>query len=108
MLESWQIWTIVAMVALGTMFTRFISFIIFPEGKKPPKVVEYLSGVLTPAMMGLLVVFCLRKTPVLTGNHGIPEVIAIAAIIILHKLRDNYLLSILGGTVIYMLLIRFM
>lgn len=108
MLETWQIWTIAAMVALGTMFTRFISFIIFPEDKKPPQVVEYLSGVLTPAMMGLLVVFCLRKTPVLTGNHGIPELIAIIAIVILHKVKDNYLLSILGGTAVYMLLLKFM
>lgn len=108
MLETWQIWVIVAMVALGTMFTRFISFIIFPEGKKPPKVVEYLSGVLTPAMMGLLVVFCLRNTDVMTGNRGIPELISIIVIIILHKIKDNYLLSILGGTVVYMLLINYM
>ncbi len=70
-----QILTIVAVV-LGTMTTRFLPFLFFPEGKEPPAFVRYLGAVLPSAVIGLLVVFCL-KDAVFTGWHGLPEAIAI-------------------------------
>lgn len=103
-----QVWIYIILITLGTMITRFTPFILFPESKKPPKIVTYLSNVLPPAVMGLLVVYCLRNTEVLSSPYGLPELIAIIAIIILHKWKSNVLLSIIGGTAIYMILLNFM
>lgn len=76
------------MVILGTMITRFLPFIIFPEGKTPPKYITYLGTVLPYAVIGLLVVYCL-KDAVFTTYHGLPEIIAIAFIIFLHKWKKT-------------------
>lgn len=93
-------------IALGTMITRFLPFLLFPEKKQPPEFITYLGKVLPPAMMGLLVVYCLKSVSIATSPYGIPELIAIAAIIALHKWKNNVLLSIGGGTLIYMLLVQ--
>ena len=93
-------------VALGTMITRFTPFLLFPDSKKPPKVVTYLGKLLPPAVMGLLVVYCLRNVSVVRAPHGLPELIAIAVIVILHKWKGNVLLSIGAGTVLYMVLVQ--
>ena len=93
-------------VALGTMITRFTPFLLFPDSKEPPKVVTYLGKVLPPAVMGLLVVYCLRNVSVVRAPHGLPELIAIAVIVILHKWKGNVLLSIGAGTVLYMVLVQ--
>ena len=107
-LTTLQVIIIILAITIGTMLTRFIPFILFPETKEPPQIVHYLGNILPPAMMGLLVVYCLREVKILEGSHGLPELIAIAVIAILHKWKNNILLSILGGTVCYMLLIRFL
>ena len=99
-----QIITIVAVV-LGTMATRFLPFLIFPEGKNPPEVVRYLGTVLPYAVISLLVVYCLKGVPE-SGSYGIPEAIAIVFIIFLHKWKKNTLLSIAGGTILYMALVQ--
>ncbi|PWG66554.1 branched-chain amino acid transporter permease [Bifidobacterium callitrichidarum] len=102
----WQgVLTVVAVV-IGTMLTRFLPFIVFPESKQPPRLVEYLGSVLPYAMTGLLVVYSLRNTPILTGSHGVPELIACATIVLLHYWKRNMLLSIAGGTIVYMLLVQ--
>ena len=106
-LESWQIWIYIILITIGTMITRFLPFLVFPESKKPPKTVLYLSSVLPPAVMALLTVYCLRNTEIMTGSHGLPELISVALIVVLHKWKNNVLLSILGGTACYMLLINF-
>ncbi len=95
----------IAAVVLGTMVTRFLPFIIFPEGKNPPEYVKYLGTVLPYAVIGLLVVFCLKDVPE-SGNYGIPEAIAIVFIILIHKWKKSTLLSIGSGTVLYMVLVQ--
>ena len=87
----------VAVVVLGTMTTRFLHFLIFPEGKEPPAVITYLGTVLPYAVIGLLVVYCLKDVPG-SGHYGIPELIAILFIVALHKWKKSTLLSIGGGT----------
>ena len=82
------------------------AFLVFPESKQPPKLVEYFGKALPYAMTGLLVVYALRNTPILTGSHGIPELIACAVITLLHLWKRNMLLSTAGGTAVYMLLIQ--
>ena len=99
-----QIITVVVVV-LGTMTTRFLPFIIFPEGKEPPAVITYLGKVLPYAVIGLLVVFCLKDVPGST-HIGLPELIAILFIVALHKWKKSTLLSIGGGTVLYMVLVQ--
>ena len=87
------------------MLTRFLPFLIFPEGKTPPKYITYLGTVLPYAVIGLLVVYCL-KDAVFSAYHGLPELIAIVFIFVLHKWKKNTLLSIAGGTVLYMVLVQ--
>lgn len=93
-------------VALGAAATRFIPFILFPEHKEPPRIITYLGRVLPPAMMGLLVVYCLKGVSLKAAPHGLPELIAILAILALHKWKNNVLISIVGGTAIYMVLVQ--
>lgn len=91
---------------LGTMVTRFLPFLIFPEGKEPPEFIQYLGKVLPNAVIGLLVIYCLKDVPG-SGTYGIPEFLAIVFIVLLHRWKKNILLSIGGGTVFYMLLVQF-
>lgn len=96
---------IILAVAAGTQLTRWLPFWLFPEKKQPPAVVAYLGKVLPPAMMGLLVVYCLRSVDVSAPPHGLPELIAIAVTAGLHLWKRNTLISIGAGTV-YMLLVQ--
>ncbi|HHZ13213.1 MAG TPA: branched-chain amino acid transporter AzlD [Clostridiales bacterium] len=98
--------TILAVI-LGTMATRFLPFILFPADKPTPKYVEYLGKMLPAAVLALLVVYSLKDVEILTGNHGIPELIAIAVVVALHLWKKQMLLSIAGGTITYMLLVQF-
>lgn len=91
---------------LGTMVTRFLPFLIFPEGKEPPEFIQYLGKVLHYAVIGLLVIYCLKDVPG-SGTYGIPEFLAIVFIVLLHRWKKSILLSIGGGTVFYMLLVQF-
>ncbi|MCI9441039.1 MAG: branched-chain amino acid transporter AzlD [Ruminococcus sp.] len=95
----------VLVVVLGTMATRFLPFFIFPEGKTPPPYITYLGTVLPYAVIGLLVVYCL-KDAFTSGYFAIPEMIAILFIVVLHKWKKNTLLSIGAGTVLYMFLVQ--
>ena len=97
---------IVAMVVLGTAVTRFLPFLVFPSGKPTPKYVQYLGKFLPAAVFGLLVVYSLKGVSVFTGSHGIPEMISILLVIVLHVWKRQMLLSIAGGTVCYMLLVQ--
>lgn len=105
-LTSLQTLGIILAVAAGTQLTRWLPFWLFPENRQPPAVIVYLGRVLPPAMMGLLVVYCLRSVDLLSGSHGLPEAIAVAVIAALHLWKRNVLLSIAGGTAVYMLLVQ--
>ena len=104
MTTAQSILTILAVV-LGTMTTRFLPFLIFPEGKEPPRYITYLGTVLPYAVIGLLVVYCFKDA--FGGGHfALPELTAILFIVGLHKWKKNTLLSIGGGTIIYMFLVQ--
>ena len=92
-------------VVLGTMATRFLPFLVFPKGKTLPKFVQYLGKVLPCAAIGLLVVYCFKDVAS-SGTYGIPEILSVLLIIVLHKWKKNTLLSIGGGTALYMLLVQ--
>ena len=96
----------IAMVVLGTMATRFLPFIVFPHGKETPKYVQYLGKALPGAIFGLLVVYSLKSVSLIAYPHGIPEFIALAFVVVLHLWKRQMLLSIAGGTVLYMVLVQ--
>ena len=102
---SQQIITIAAVV-LGTMVTRFLPFILFPANKPTPKYIQYLGKVLPYAVIGLLVVFCFKSLSITTYPFGLPELIGVITIILLHWWKRNMLISIAGGTIVYMLAVQ--
>ena len=97
----------IAMIVIGTMVPRFLPLLLFPAGKPTPKYIQYLGKVLPAAVFGLLVVYCLKNVSVFTGSHGIPELLAVILVVVLHLWKRQMLLSIAGGTVCYMLLVQF-
>ncbi len=96
----------IALCALGTQLTRFLPFLIFNEHKKTPPFVQYLGRVLPGAIFSMLVVYCLKNISFTQGNHGLPELIGIFVTAGLHLWKRSMLLSIAGGTIVYMILIR--
>ena len=95
---------LVAVMAVGTILLRFLPFIIFR--KETPPYITYLGKVLPPAIIGMLVIYCLKDVKLTVRPYGIPELIAAVCVIGLQVFRRNSLLSILGGTIIYMVLIQ--
>ena len=96
----------IALCALATMLTRFLPFLIFPAGRPIPPFIRYLGSVLPGAVFGMLVVYCLKDVSILTGSHGLPELLAVLTVVGLHLWKRQMLLSIAGGTIVYMLLIQ--
>lgn len=96
----------IAICALGTMATRFLPFIIFSDKKPTPPVVQYLGKALPAAVFGMLVIYCLKNVSFTSGWHGLPELLSIAFVTLLHLWRRQMLLSIAGGTICYMLLVQ--
>ncbi len=96
---------LIASMAATTMALRFLPFLVF--GKNTPQYITYLGKVLPQAMIGLLVIYCLKDVSLTSGSHGIPEVVAGAVVVGMQTWKRNAVLSILMGTVVYMILIRF-
>lgn len=95
---------IIAVAALVTALLRFLPFWIFGGKRKTPELVTYLARVLPYAIMGMLVIYCLKD---MTAPFGLPELLGCAAVAALHVWKRSTLLSIAGGTACYMLLIAF-
>ena len=93
-------------MALVTLALRAIPFLVFGKGKKVHPAVTYLGKVLPYAIIGMLVVYCLKSTTFLHAPYGIPELIASALVVGLHVWKRNTLLSVGTGTVCYMLLVQ--
>ena len=96
---------LIAVSALVTALIRFAPFLVF-RGGKTPDIVFRLGKLLPCAVMAMLVVYCLRNMDILGANHALPEIIAAAVVVLLHVWRRNTLLSIVAGTVVYMLLVQ--
>ena len=105
-MSSIQILVTILVIALTTLLTRALPFLFFPEGKKTPEFVTYLGGVLPFAAIAMLVVYCFKSVSLADGSHGIPEFLAAAFVLGIHKWKHNMLFSIGGGTVLYMFLVK--
>lgn len=100
-----QILTIL-MVVLGTMSTRFLPFFVFRSDSSTPKYIRTLGKILPSAALGMLAVYGFKDISFVSANHGIPEMLSLGLIIILHCKKRNMLLSIAAGTICYMVLVQ--
>lgn len=114
----------ILVMALVTFLTRALPFLLFDRGESPPKLVLYLGRVLPPAVIAMLIIYCLRTpaltvAPELTANMSniwaavvsffvgwAPQLISGAVVVLLHLWKKNNLLSIFGGTILYMILVQ--
>lgn len=99
---------IVAVIAAVTIALRVIPFLIFGGGRKTPKFIVDLSKALPYAIIGMLVVYCLKDVQPLAAPYSIPELLGCAVVAALHVWKRNTLLSIGVGTVAYMLMVQFL
>lgn len=106
-LTSQQSLIIILAISFTTFLTRLIPFILFPAKKETPKYIIYLGNVLPFAIIGMLIIYSLKGVSVISSPFGLPELISIAIIIVIHLWKNNTLLSIGGGAIIYMLLVQF-
>lgn len=101
-----QIIMVIAVMTLVTIALRFLPFLVFDRGEQLPKWISYLGKVLPPAVMSMLLVYCLRNINLAAANHGLPELICIGVAMLLHNWKRNTLLSIGVSTLLYMLLVQ--
>lgn len=99
---------LIAVMSVVTILLRFLPFIIFDHGEQLPKWISFLGKVLPPAIMSMLLIYCLRNINFLEGNHGLPELICILVAIALHTWKRNTLLSIGISTLLYMIITQFL
>ena len=100
-----QVFISIVIMSAVTIALRFLPFILF-SGKKTPKVIAYLGKVLPYAMMGMLVVYCLRDISFKSAGGFVPEIMASAVVVVSYIIKKNSLISIISGTVSYMLLVQ--
>lgn len=96
----------ILIMAAGTFLLRALPFILFPSSRPTPPYIAYLSRVLPFAVIGMLVVYCFKGVSVVQAPFGIPELLTTVAIVLVHKWKRNTLLSIGGGTVLYMFFVQ--
>ena len=96
---------LILVMSLGTILLRALPFLVFRE--KTPAYIVYLGKVLPAAIIGMLVIYCLKDVTILTAPFGLPELAAAACVVGLQVWKRNSLISILGGTAVYMILFSF-
>ena len=96
----------IAVIAVTILATRALPFLLFPANRETTKLIVYLGKVLPSAIIGMLIVYCLKGVSVFAGSHGLPEAIAIICVAAVHHWKHNLILSIGGGTVLYMFLVQ--
>ena len=98
---------IIAVAGTVTLMLRFLPFLVFGGKRETPPYIVYLGKVLPYAIMGMLVIYCLRGISFTAAANFLPELIACAVVVLAHVWKRNTLLSIISGTVCYMLLVQF-
>ena len=118
MLTTTQAIAAIAVMSIVTFLTRALPFLLFDYGDHPPKLVLYLGRVLPPAVIAMLIIYCLKSNILaveanLTSlldpavlSQWLPALLAVAVVVILHIWKHNNLLSIFGGTILYMVLVQ--
>ena len=99
--------SMIFIIAAVTAALRFAPFFIFSGEKPIPEFINYLGRVLPYSIMAMLVVYCLKGISFTKAPFALPEIIAVATVVVLHIWKRNTLFSIICGTVCYMVLIQF-
>ena len=94
---------LILVMAAVTIILRALPFIVL-NGKETPEYITYLGKYLPYSIIAMLVVYCVKGVSLVKGSHSIPELIAIAVVAMLHVWKRNTLLSIVTGTILYMVL----
>ena len=100
-------WYMVAVISLVTALLRFLPFIIFNGKRKTPKIIEKLGKILPYAIMGMLVVYCLKDVNLTSVSGCLPQLIACVVVGVLYVWKRNTLISIICGTICYLMLVQF-
>ena len=106
MLTTGQAVASIAVMAVVTFLTRALPFLLFDRGDHPPRLVLYLGKVLPPAIIAMLIVYCLKGISFAAPGGWVPTLLAGGAAVLLHLWKGNDLLSIFGATVLYMVLVQ--
>ena len=96
----------ILVIVVVTFGTRLVPFIFFGKDKATPKCIVYIGNYLPPAVMAMLIIYCLRNVKLFLFPFGIPEIIGIITVAILHIWKRNNLISIIGGTIVYMIMVQ--
>lgn len=96
---------IVAVTAGVTILLRFLPFFVFGE-KKTPEFLDYLGKFLQYAIMAMLVVYCLKGVSFAAAASWLPAVLGVTVVVVLHVWKRNTLISIVGGTICYMIMVQ--
>ena len=96
----------IAVMAGVTFLTRALPFLLFDRGEKPPRVVLYLGRVLPPAIIAMLIVYCVRGVTFAAPAGWVPTLLAGLAAVLLHLWKGHDLISIFGATGLYMVLVQ--
>jgi len=105
-MDNIQVLLTIFVIAVATLLTRAIAFILFPSAEKTPEFIQYIGKVLPCATFGMLIIYCLKSVSLAVWPSGLPELIAIFATAIIQYYKRSLLLSIVIGTILYMLLIQ--
>ncbi len=105
-MNDMYVWYAVGVIALVTALTRFLPFLIFRDEEKVPMLVRKLGRVLPYAVMGMLVVYCLKDVQITAVSSWVPALVSCLVVGALYIWKRNTLLSIISGTVCYMLLVQ--
>ena len=96
----------IAVMAIVTFLTRALPFLLFDRGSAPPNIILYLGRVLPPAVIAMLIIYCLKDISFAQVGSWLPQLISVAVVVVLHLWKHNNLLSIFGGTILYMVLVQ--
>ena len=96
----------IAVMSAVIFLTRALPFLLFDRGEHPPKIVLYLGKVLPPAIIAMLIVYCMKGVTFSTPAGWVPTLLAGAAAVLLHLWKGNDLISIFGATGLYMILVQ--
>lgn len=106
MLTTGQALISIAVMAAVTFLTRALPFLLFDRGGRPPKIVLYLGRVLPPAVIAMLIIYCLKGVSFAAPAGWAPAAVSCGVVVALHLWKNNDLLSIFGGTILYMILVQ--
>lgn len=103
---EWHAMLIILLMGIVTLATRILPVLVFGRNEKVPEYILYLGKAVPYTAMGMLIVYCLKDTPVLETPHGLPELLAMAVVIGTYLWKRHTILSVVAGTVVYMILVQ--